>query len=165
MAAGDGYYDANGIYIYGEADDISLFSDLLNTGMTSVSTEVGNLDGRLTTVEGVNTTQNTRLTSLEGTQPGTAGKPFNMAAGTATVNITSGYSYGFFGTVTVTLPAGRFNVQPIITCTINSGSIGAANVSLSGTGSFTAIAHAHASSPGTSFMYQAVQMTSGSAAG
>lgn len=44
MAAGDGYYDANGIYIYGEADDISLFSDLLNTGMESVSTTVGNLN-------------------------------------------------------------------------------------------------------------------------
>jgi hypothetical protein len=37
MAAGAGYYDANGIWIYGETDPIALFSDTLNKGMTSVS--------------------------------------------------------------------------------------------------------------------------------
>jgi hypothetical protein len=53
MASGAGFYDSNGIYKYGETDDISLFSDLLNLGMDSVSTEIGILKqpGRIVQVK------------------------------------------------------------------------------------------------------------------
>lgn len=41
MAAGAGFYDAQGIWQYGESDAIALFSDTLNKGMDSVSDVVG----------------------------------------------------------------------------------------------------------------------------
>lgn len=47
MAAGAGYYDVNGIYRYGETDNIGLVSDLLNIGMESVSDSISNLSGIL----------------------------------------------------------------------------------------------------------------------
>lgn len=136
-----GALDANGIWQYGEDDSETTFSVLLNKLGGSTSTVIGN------------------------SKPGSAGHAYLMAAGQATVAITSGYAYGFFGTTTVTLPAGRFTIQPIVTCTINSGAIGAANVNISGTTSFTAICHAHVSTNPATFMYQAVQMTSTTSAG
>lgn len=47
-----GAYDSNGIWIYTEDDPASPFSDLLNTGMESVSVELGNDRARLDAVEG-----------------------------------------------------------------------------------------------------------------
>lgn len=47
MASGAGYYDANGIYRYGETDQVGLFSDMLNIGMESVSDSISNLSGIL----------------------------------------------------------------------------------------------------------------------
>jgi hypothetical protein len=47
MASGAGYYDANGIYRYGETDQVGLFSDMLNIGMESVSDSIANLSGIL----------------------------------------------------------------------------------------------------------------------
>lgn len=46
-----GFTDANGVYIYGEDDNISLFSDLLNLGEESISTVVGDLRADLTSAE------------------------------------------------------------------------------------------------------------------
>jgi hypothetical protein len=51
MAAGAGFYDANGVWQYGETDAIALFSDTLNKGMDSVSDAI--------------TADRTRLTALE----------------------------------------------------------------------------------------------------
>lgn len=49
MAAGAGYYDANGVYKYGETDNIGLVSDLLNIGMDSVSNSITNLTSGILT--------------------------------------------------------------------------------------------------------------------
>jgi hypothetical protein len=51
MAAGAGFYDANGVWQYGETDAIALFSDTLNKGMDSVSDAIGADRTRLTTAE------------------------------------------------------------------------------------------------------------------
>lgn len=62
MAAGAGYYDVNGIYHYGETDNIGLVSDLLNIGMDSVSNSISNLSGILQ-IKTVNLTTLAQVTS------------------------------------------------------------------------------------------------------
>lgn len=49
MAAG--YYDAEGVWIYGEGDNIALFSDLLNLGENSISDQFTADRSRITAVE------------------------------------------------------------------------------------------------------------------
>jgi hypothetical protein len=51
MATGAGYYDAEGVWIYGENDHIALFSDLLNLGENSVSDQFTLDRSRITAVE------------------------------------------------------------------------------------------------------------------
>lgn len=51
MATGAGYYDANGVWIYGENDSIALVSDLLNVGEISVSDQFTADRSRLTVLE------------------------------------------------------------------------------------------------------------------
>ena len=46
-----GYYDANGVYIYGEDDNISLFSDLLNLGEESISDAITDIKTDITNLE------------------------------------------------------------------------------------------------------------------
>lgn len=46
-----GYYDANGVYIYGEDDNISLFSDLLNLGEESISDAITDIKTDITALE------------------------------------------------------------------------------------------------------------------
>lgn len=43
--------DSNGIWQYEETDIVSPFSDFMNLGQSSVSTEIASLDGRVTSVE------------------------------------------------------------------------------------------------------------------
>lgn len=50
-----GSYDSNGVWQYGEDDNISLFSSLLNTGQTSVSNQFTADRSRLSTLEAANT--------------------------------------------------------------------------------------------------------------
>ena len=60
MAAGAGYYDANGVYRYGETDNIgTLFSDFMNVAPISVSTQLTADRSRLTTLESTATTLTT----------------------------------------------------------------------------------------------------------
>jgi hypothetical protein len=56
------------------------------------------------------TATNVRVTSLEATAPGTAGKPLQFAA--------NGVNSSATVQVTVTLPAGRFGFVPIITASV-----------------------------------------------
>lgn len=71
MSAGAGFYDANGVWKYGETDSIALFSDTLNKGMTSVSSAISADRTRLTTLEtsptasGTSTSARTRLTATD----------------------------------------------------------------------------------------------------
>jgi hypothetical protein len=51
MATGSGFYDANGVWQYGENDSISLFSDTLNIGQASVSNAFTDDRSRLSTIE------------------------------------------------------------------------------------------------------------------
>jgi hypothetical protein len=51
MSAGSGYFDAEGVWIYGENDSIALFSDLLNLGENSVSDQFTADRSRLSTLE------------------------------------------------------------------------------------------------------------------
>jgi len=46
-----GYYDANGIWRYGEGDSIALFSDLLNLGQASNSAAVSSDRSRISFLE------------------------------------------------------------------------------------------------------------------
>lgn len=99
--------------------------------------------------------------------------PFAMAAGRVTLT-TSGISNGDSVSVTVTLPAGRFTREPIITVSTSSSRIGV-QADTRSTSSFRLLAGnfsgAHASNgagdpSGTIYgFWQAVQMTSGSATG
>jgi hypothetical protein len=94
---------SNGVWLYGEDDSEPTFSQLLNKAGTTVNTQLGVDRGRITAVEN-------RATSLEGTRPGTTGKPLQFAAG--------GFNSISTGNITVTLPAGRFGFTPIITATV-----------------------------------------------
>ena len=50
MPTGPGGLDANGVWQYGEDDTEALASDLLNLGMSSISTEVGLLDAAVAAI-------------------------------------------------------------------------------------------------------------------
>jgi hypothetical protein len=94
----------NGVWQYGEDDSEATFSALLNKAASTTDTQIG--------------ADRTRLTSLEGTRPGTAGQPFAQAAGIAAGNTTNiGSASGWFwnGVTTVTFPVGRFTQPPIVT--------------------------------------------------
>ena len=151
---------SNGVWLYGEDDSEATFSALLNKAGTTVNTQLGVDRGRITAVEGVNTTQNTRLTSLEGTRPGTAGKPNNWSS--------NGVVTSASAQVTVTYPVGRFSVTPLVTAqVVNHPNVcvtfvnNATSATSFDVGAFT-IAGARVSAV---VWWQAVQMTSGSAAG
>jgi len=51
MPTGAGHQDENGIWQYGEDDLVSLFSDFLNVGQSSVSAALAAVKGRLATLE------------------------------------------------------------------------------------------------------------------
>jgi hypothetical protein len=51
MPAGPGGVDSNGVYLYGESDAASPVSDMLNLGLSSVSTQLTNDRSRLTNLE------------------------------------------------------------------------------------------------------------------
>jgi len=106
------------------------------------------------------TAAETRITSLEGTRPGTSGKALQFAAGSVTTSASAD--------VTVTLPSGRFNVAPIITVT----SVGGVNavttpyIATSGTANFTVSLYNTAGARvAQNVHWHAVQMTSGTASG
>lgn len=52
-----GTLDTNGVWIYGEDDPASPFSDLLNLGMDSASDAIGTLRSRVTAIEGQQTAE------------------------------------------------------------------------------------------------------------
>lgn len=141
-----------GIWQYGEDDSEATFSALLNKVASTTNTQIGVDRGRITTAEG-------KITSLEGTRPGTTGKPLAWAA--------NGVNTSSSAQVTVTFPASRFSVTPLVVANV----INHPNVCVSyatnpsatsfDVGAFT-IGGARVVA---TVWWHAVQMTSGSAAG
>jgi hypothetical protein len=138
----------NGVWQYGEDDSEATFSALLNKAASTTDTQIG--------------ADRTRLTSLEGTRPGTAGVALKTAAGASTVN----------GVTAITLPSGRFSVAPIVTCSPEFGGAASSSfyslvLSRSATSiSLYAVTNAGALVTSNFTMdWIAIQMTTGSAAG
>lgn len=84
MASGAGFYDANGVWKYGESDSIALFSDTMNKGMTSVSSAISADRTRLTTLEtspsisGTATAARLRLTATDEATLTSTNHPFQI---------------------------------------------------------------------------------------
>lgn len=194
-----GSKDTKGIYKFGEDDLKTTFSELLNTGMDSVSDAARSFSGtaaqraafldaapgsiwqdtngtkqlwrwldgswnliNVSIAEGGTgaTTAAGARTNLGVSAPGDAGVPFRVSAGVVTTSATA--------TVTVTLPASRFSVSPLVTAqTVDNANVSVTYVNppptttsfgiraytISG-GQIASIVHWHA-----------IQMTTGSAAG
>ena len=142
----------NGVWQYGEDDSEATFSALLNKVAGTTDTQIGLDRGRLTTAEG-------KITSLEGTRPGTAGKPLYTSAGISTTSASA--------QVTVTFPSGRFTTRPTLTAQV----LGHPNVCVTyvntidqnsfGIGAFTT----SGGRVSATVDWHAIQMTSGSAGG
>lgn len=131
----------NGVWQYGEDDSEATFSALLNKAASTTDTQIG--------------ADRARLTILESQAPGTAGQPFRMAAGIATVP-PSTY-------VTVTFPSGRFTVAPRITAVGGgAGAVGPYGVI---TGSITSSSAVIQGVNGQPVNWIAVQMTASNASG
>lgn len=88
--------------------------------------------------------------------PGLGGVPFRMAAGIATVGSNS--------PVSVTFPASRFSVAPVVTVTGNSGWAWISNLTSTGVVVYQTTSWGGASQAGSMY-WTAVQMTSGAAGG
>jgi len=88
--------------------------------------------------------------------PGLGGVPYRMAAGIATVGSNS--------PVSVTFPAGRFSVAPIVNVTGNSGWSWISNLTSTGVVVYQTTSWGGASQAGSMY-WTAVQMTSGAAGG
>ena len=88
--------------------------------------------------------------------PGLGGVPYRMAAGVATVGSNS--------PVSVTFPAGRFSVAPIVNVTGNSGWSWISNLTSTGVVVYQTTSWGGASQAGSMY-WTAVQMTSGAAGG
>lgn len=102
---------SNGVWQYGEDDSEATFSALLNKVASTTNTQIGVDRGRLTTAEG-------KITSLEGTRPGTVGHPWNQSGGYVTTSASA--------QVTVTFPSGRFSLTPNVIANV----VANANVSV-----------------------------------
>lgn len=142
----------NGVWQYGEDDSEATFSALLNKVASTADASIGTDRGRLTTAEG-------KITSLESTRPGTAGKPFATSAGIVTTNGSN--------QITVTFPSGRFSTRPTITAQV----LGHPNVCVPyinsiDQNSFSVGAFTTGGTRVSSTLdWQAIQMTSGTAGG
>lgn len=141
-----------GIWQYGEDDSEATFSALLNKVASTTNTQIGVDRGRITTAEG-------KITSLEGTRPGTAGKPWAVSAGVLTTSASA--------QTVITFPSSRFNVRPTFTAQILAhpnvcvpfvDSVSATSASV---GAFT-IGGARVAA---TLDWQAIQMTSSSTGG
>lgn len=157
MAAGPGFYDAQGVWQYGESTPAGpLFSDYLNLLADSTSDAIA--------------ADRVRLVSLEGRTP------FAQAAGRALTSgaagaINSPIAWG--GIESVTFPVGRFTLAPIVTLQVMpqaGGTImlGAVLESVTASGfTYRAIRVSASAGPvaNTPVHWRAVQMTSISAAG
>ncbi len=145
----------NGVWLYGEDDSEATFSALLNKAGTTVNTQLG--------------ADRTRLTSLEGTRPGTVGQPFRQAAGVAAnSNSAVGVNSGWYITtvVTVTFPSGRFNVAPIVHADVVFGGITATSIQgVSSTNFAFQVARIGDYAGGQPVSWSAIQMTSTTGAG
>jgi hypothetical protein len=139
----------NGVWLYGEDDSEATFSALLNKAGTTVNTQLG--------------ADRTRLTSLEGTRPGTVGQPFRQAAGTiANSNTGGGAASGWFFTTatTVTFPSGRFNAVPIVQANMVAGVVTTTYILTASTTGFTfGVARLGDYAGGLPVNWNAVQMT------
>ena len=99
------------------------------------------------------------VTSLEGTRPGTSGKPLNVSAGSLTTSASA--------QTTVTFPAGRFTVTPIITAAVlDNASVIVPYLTASGSASVAIGAYTLGGARVAAVVHwQATQMISGPAAG
>lgn len=102
MAAGAGYYDANGVYKYGETDNIGLVSDLLNIGMDSVSNSITNLTSGILTAWTTYTPTFTNFTLGNGSVVAR----YKQVGKTVFVycKVVTGSTTNFTGTPVITLP-------------------------------------------------------------
>ena len=136
-----------GIWQYGEDDSEATFSALLNKVASTTNTQIGVDRGRLTTAE-------SNITSLQGTRPGTAGKPFNMASGSLNTSASA--------QVTVTYPSGRFNVTPnVVAQVVDNPNVAVAYIITPSASSFSVGAFTIGGARiAAGVQWQAVQMTS-----
>lgn len=106
MAAGAGFYDAQGVWQYGESDAIALVSDMLNKGMDSVSDAIATDRTRLTALE--TATNDSGWITLTLTAGGwTVAQPVRYRKIGAVVYMDGELVNGTVGaTVIATLPAG-----------------------------------------------------------
>lgn len=110
-----GAYDANGIWQYGEGDNIALFSDLLNLGQESVSDAFTDDRARITQVENNMEATSTFVASSQAARDSHWGVPANATQqlalqnlGARTVRTDSGITEQYFGLYNVsTNPGGR----------------------------------------------------------
>jgi hypothetical protein len=105
------------------------------------------------------TAAETRITSLEGTRPGTSGKPFNMSSGSLTTSASA--------QTIVTFPASRFSVTPNITASvIDNPNVSVAYIITPSSSSFSIGAFTIAGGRIAAVVHwYAIQMTSGAAGG
>lgn len=143
-----GSLDSNGIWQYGEDDSNATFSALLNRLSTSTSDTVTRLENETAAIA-----------------PGTTGHPYREASGSVTVT-----SSGVGGTATVTFPASRFSVAPLVQVSKNGGGLAKYIPYVTGTTSSATTVGIY-SGDGTSgsgnvaVAWHAIQMTSSAAAG
>lgn len=110
-----GYYDANGIWQYGESDPIALFSDLLNLGQDSTSDQFTNDRARISFLEQSVEQASTFVASSSAARDSYWGVPGTSAAqlalqnkGARTVRTDLGYTEQYFAAYNVsTNPGGR----------------------------------------------------------
>lgn len=113
MATGN--YDANGIWQYGESDDIALFSDLLNLGQDSVSDAFTDDRSRITFIENNLEAGSTFVASSQAARDSRWGIPANAGeqialqnSGARTVRTDLGLTEQYFGVYnSSTNPGGR----------------------------------------------------------
>jgi hypothetical protein len=80
MPVGPGGINANGVYLYGEDDSAAPFSDMLNLGMDSVSTQFTNDRGRLTSLETTAANPNVYVAASATARDAKYGDPAAMTA-------------------------------------------------------------------------------------
>jgi hypothetical protein len=132
-----GFYDANGVYQYGESDPIALFSATLNKGMDSVSDAIGLDRTRLTTLETKTTDTWISFTPTlnswvlgNGTIAGRyfrVGKTvlvkFELTIGSTTSYTTTATSFGISGAPSISWGLTSSSQVPLGTGTLEDGTV------------------------------------------
>lgn len=124
----NGSYDSRGIYMFGESDDASPLSDLLNVGMDSVSDAFALDRSRLSSIETQQNAERTAWTSYTPTLGGSTTNPSGVTASGRYMKIGRIVVCWFYVGTGASAGSGTYTIGLPVTAVTTAATIGTARL-------------------------------------